>query len=392
MDKSEAFVAEVKEQLSADAPAFKELEKALAGVNRAVFTFDEEGGGRFFLFRRVLKDVLPKTLFERLLKAHNQSLRANGYEPGNLWKYEDRADTDEDTRALAEAVGLREGIGDKFLAIPLERGTPKIAGARGKTRPFYHENLHGLNNAWLSDLAGIRIDNPAKWYKQNIAKGVWPDLYLRVPLHELLAKTAEIARVLDAYHKSGWVHADVKPANILFTGEGVHVIDELAVKPGEKSPALTRIYAAPEVILRGATSFATDVYALGVILLLLLGGVGYGEVRNFAIPLAAKGLANFQVLRCDGVYIDPGLNTVPSTRIGAWQEIIAGCLEFDPARRPKPSDVAGAIDGLLEVPGYDTNVVMPWGFGELGLTYGDKDPTEAEIVWVIGGSHQEDLP
>ncbi|HET8649771.1 MAG TPA: protein kinase [Gemmatimonadales bacterium] len=108
-----------------------------------------------------------------------------------------------------------------------------------------------------------------------------------------LGPEARIRLVLDVLaavahaHANLIVHRDLKPSNILVTGDGtVKLLDFGIAKPlGDDSAlagpstltaaggtALTPEFAAPEQVTGGAVTPATDVYAMGVLLYLLLAG------------------------------------------------------------------------------------------------------------------------
>ena len=84
---------------------------------------------------------------------------------------------------------------------------------------------------------------------------------------------------IDALHASGLVHRDIKPANILLDGDTAYVSDfglakdsqaSNLTRPGQALGSLD--YMAPEQIRGEAVSPATDVYALGCLIVECLTG------------------------------------------------------------------------------------------------------------------------
>ncbi|MEV6279924.1 serine/threonine-protein kinase [Nocardia sp. NPDC051832] len=96
---------------------------------------------------------------------------------------------------------------------------------------------------------------------------------------------AEVARGLDAAHRAGMLHRDVKPANILLEQrpglpDRVYLTDFGIARVATDATALTEegevlatlAYAAPEQLVAGELDHQTDVYALGCTLYELLTG------------------------------------------------------------------------------------------------------------------------
>ena len=98
------------------------------------------------------------------------------------------------------------------------------------------------------------------------------------------ALIAQIGNGLDAIHAAGLVHRDVKPANVLLSGEAgeehAYITDFGVARNVSTHSGLTQTgrfvgtldYVAPEQISGGAVDARVDVYALGCLLFKLLTG------------------------------------------------------------------------------------------------------------------------
>jgi serine/threonine protein kinase/tetratricopeptide (TPR) repeat protein len=146
-------------------------------------------------------------------------------------------------------------------------------------------------------LARLQHPNIAHLVDAGIAAGGQPYLVLEFVAGERIDQYCQLRvptveqrlelflSVLDAVshaHRNLIVHRDLKPANILVTADGraklldfgVAALLESDEQDGELTrqapPGLTLAYAAPEQLRGGTVTTATDVYALGLILYLLL--------------------------------------------------------------------------------------------------------------------------
>jgi eukaryotic-like serine/threonine-protein kinase len=170
-----------------------------------------------------------------------------------------------------------------------------------------HANIARLFNA------GFTADGQAYLILEYV-EGVRIDEYCDRRALSLDARLALLLPIVDAVahaHASGIVHRDLKPTNILVTPDGVPKLLDLGVAslisrsatlataaiaktaPLESGPervahGATPAFAAPEQIRGEAVTPASDVYALGILLHLLITG------RH---PFAADGATPTQIIR-----------------------------------------------------------------------------------------------
>ena len=100
-----------------------------------------------------------------------------------------------------------------------------------------------------------------------------------LPLAEVLRVGVKIAGALDAAHREGIVHRDVKPQNILVSRYGEPALADFGtarlvaeIDASARTEALTPFHAAPEVLEGQPPTPASDLYSLGSTLYQLLAG------------------------------------------------------------------------------------------------------------------------
>ena len=114
---------------------------------------------------------------------------------------------------------------------------------------------------------------------------------------ELSGTIDQLASALDAVHRAGLVHRDVKPANVLLDDGGSALLADFGLATGPALTVLTKPgqvvgtphYLAPELVRGEEAQAASDVYSLGCLAYALLTGappfVGGGSFRVLAAHL-----------------------------------------------------------------------------------------------------------
>ncbi|MEU1350697.1 serine/threonine-protein kinase [Streptomyces sp. NPDC005795] len=137
---------------------------------------------------------------------------------------------------------------------------------------------------------------------------------------------AALAEALVAIHRCGLVHRDLKPGNIIMASDGPRVLD-FGIARALESTRLTATgvafgtpgFLAPEQAQGQAVGGATDVFALGAVLVAAAGGSAFGA----GTPMG---------LMYRSVHEAPDLTVVPD----GLRAIVASCLAKEPGGRPTP--------------------------------------------------------
>lgn len=145
----------------------------------------------------------------------------------------------------------------------------------------------------------------------------WPD---GLPPHEVARILLPVAEALIHLHEQGWVHRDVKPANILFVGKQPKLGDVGTARAldgtARSTSTASLAYAAPE-LFSGNISPSVDIYSLGCTAYELLTG-----------RLPFEGSMTELVHKHLYAAIEFPEEIPPYLR-----DLIAGCTQKEPARR-----------------------------------------------------------
>ncbi len=185
-----------------------------------------------------------------------------------------------------------------------------------------------------------------------------------LPLQQALKYAVQICDALDAAHRKGITHRDLKPGNILVTKQGIKLLDfGLArMAPGENDPTLTRpgmvmgtpAYMAPEQKEGKPGDARSDIYAFGCVLNEMLTGKRPAQERAPVKP-------------------------------AALQSVLGKCLEKDPEYRWQSArDLKAALEMVRPTPqDSPPRPLLPWAVtallavGLIGVSWVDWRATRS---------------
>ncbi len=233
-----------------------------------------------------------------------------------------------------------------FAASPAGAGATPVFGA--ELRMLASLGHHGIVTLLDAGIDDSVPEEPHPYLIMELVTG--PDLEQAIRGDELTPRSIaevgyDIAEVLDYVHARGIVHRDLKPSNVLLadygasglrararlTDFGIAFDGTAALGPEETNTTGTAAYLSPEQVLRDLVGPASDIYALGLVLLECF-------TRHLEYPgdPSASAIARLKT--------DP---LVPEELSPAWRSLLAAMLQRDPAQRPPARDVLLALRQII---------------------------------------------
>lgn len=225
-------------------------------------------------------------------------------------------------------VWLARSRGGRLIAVKVAR--PELAGDPSFRERFRAEvaavrTVGGFHTAPVVD---ADPEAPEPWLATAYVPGPTLSQLLaeQGPMDEgrLRALGTALAEALQAIHRCGVVHRDLKPGNIIMAEDGPRVLDFGIARAVERTRLTvtgtafgTPGFLAPEQAEGLEVGPPADVFALGAVLVAAAGGSAFGG----GTPVA---------LMYRSVHAEPDLSAVPE----ALRPVVAACLEKAPDRRP----------------------------------------------------------
>lgn len=237
-------------------------------------------------------------------------------------------------------VYLGRSPGGRTVAVKVVR--PELAeNAEFRTR-FRREVAAArlVSAIWSAPVLDADTESPVPWIATGYIAG--PTLVQAVdefgPLPASGVRTlgAGLAEALDALHRLGLLHRDVKPSNVMLSIDGPVLIDFGVARAMDAAGASVTGsgvvvgspgYMSPEQVLARPLGAASDVFALGAVL--AFAATGHG-------PFSGDSAAS---LLYKVAHEEPELDGVPHE----LRDVVESCLAKAPAVRPTPAQLAARL-------------------------------------------------
>ena len=232
-----------------------------------------------------------------------------------------------------------DGEFEQRAAIKVIRGFPSAA-ARERLRRE-RQILAGLEHPHIARLldGGTTRDGEPYLVMEHVDGEPLPAWIARGPaLRARIRLFASICRAVAFAHQRLVVHRDLKPGNVMVRPDGAPVLLDFGIAKlvedgpaaeGTRTHAMTPAYASPEQLRGESVTTATDVFGLGLILYVLLGG----DVASRSDPVKAATTTVNSASEAARRSADPAARAFAPLVRGDLDAIVRLATRIEPHRR-----------------------------------------------------------
>jgi eukaryotic-like serine/threonine-protein kinase len=247
---------------------------------------------------------------------------------------------------MGEVWAATDTVLDRTVAVKLLN--PALSQESGFVERFRAEARHSaaLHHPNITTVFDYDEDGTTAYLVMELVAGqpLSQIISERAPFsaHETSSILIQAASALEAAHRGGVVHRDVKPANILITPDGTAKLTDFGISRAVDAAPLTQTgqilgtaqYLSPEQALGHSATASSDIYALGV--------VGY-EMLTGERPFEADTIVATAI-----AHINQPPPPLPDTVPAGVADVISACLAKAPANRPRSAAAVAHALGMLD--------------------------------------------
>ena len=245
---------------------------------------------------------------------------------------------------LARDTKLNRLVALKVLLGSLAR-TPSLV------KQFHQEAQAAapLNHPGIVRIYSAGVESGTPYIAMEFVDGEPLDRFLnrhdRISWNVALHVGSQVAKALDAAHRHGVVHRDVKPSNIMLDGKGNVRLTDFGIASiqsdgdsGNSAGVIgTPQYMSPEQVTGRPTGPASDLFALGVTLYQMMAG-----------EMPFRGESSMALIKSICEDVPPRLNRIDPDIPDDVARLVAYLIEKEPSARPANAKVATGLFRRLQ--------------------------------------------
>lgn len=184
-----------------------------------------------------------------------------------------------------EALLGKGAFGEVYLAEHINLKVYRAVKCISKSHDFYGiatreaDILKNLRHPAIPIIYDIEENDDCVCIIEEFVKGMSLNSFItkhgNIPSKEIADIALQLCQILEYLHSNEVYHADIKPENILYDNKRVYLLDYGNARTGDDYINLqigTKGYAAPEFYTADKVRGDSDIYAIGVVMLVLATG------------------------------------------------------------------------------------------------------------------------
>ena len=227
-------------------------------------------------------------------------------------------------RAVRRLRSEREGIAVPLLVADLEAGEAlRVLRVVDERSVAAFTAVLGLRHPHLATLLGLERAPDGRSYLvlEYVPGNDLAELLPSLGPEQRLAILCDVLAGLEALHRHGLAHGDLKPGNVIVRPDGRAVLIDPAFVDSHSAALGTLQYLAPERLLSAPPSPAADLFAFGCVAYETATGLPLREQQD-SVGLVRAALAGVDARTIESRIEDPRL-----------RDVVLRCLESDPSLR-----------------------------------------------------------
>ncbi|MDY5742728.1 MAG: Stk1 family PASTA domain-containing Ser/Thr kinase, partial [Lachnospiraceae bacterium] len=236
------------------------------------------------------------------------------------------------TGGMADVYKAKDRVLDRFVAVKVLKG--ELCSDANLIERFRAEAkaAAGLSHPNLVRVFDVDSQAGIHYIVMELVEGVTLKKYIerkgRIPTEEAIMIVLHVLAGMEAAHRNGIIHRDIKPQNIIISMNGeVKVTDfGIARVSSNQTISINTLgsvhYSSPEQARGAHSDFRTDIYSLGVTLY---------EMVTGRVPFDGESTVSIALMHLQDTPVNP---SVYNPTIGAsLEKIILKCMQKSPAAR-----------------------------------------------------------